>query len=140
QGALEIKEGEGGEHTLVRGARAEAGFQGLPSTLEQLLGDRLRELPTEEHEIVDWLAIAGGPLAVTDLSALSHRPDDEAIVRLCARGLCDRKGDVVDFRHPLTRDVAYLEISPPDRVRMHRGLGEHHAQTSIARGLSAAIV
>jgi len=141
QGALEIREVEGGEgHVLVRGERAESGFQGLPSTLEQLLGDRLRELPQEEHAIVDWLAIAGGPLGMADLAALSDREDDEAIVRLCARGLCDRKGDLVDFRHPLARDVAYIEISPPDRVRMHRALGEHLAETSIARGLSAAIV
>ncbi len=140
QGALEIREVEGEGMELVRGERAEAGFQSLPSTLEQLLGDRLRELPNEEHAVVDWLAIAGGPLAMGDLFALSGRPEDEAIMRLCARGLCDRKGELVDFRHPLTRDVAYLEIAPGDRVRMHRGLGEHLAQTSIARGLSAAIV
>lgn len=139
QGALEIREADGG-HELVRTERAEAGFQSLPSTLEQLLGDRLRELPVEEHAIVDWLAIAGGPLAMNDLVALAGRADDEAIVRLCARGLCDRKGDVIDFRHPLTRDVAYIEIEPETRVRLHRGLGERLAQTSLARGLSAAIV
>ncbi len=140
QGALEIREVEGEGHELMRGERAEAGFQGLPSTLEQLLGDRLRELPAEEHAVVDRLAIAGGPLAMSDLFALSGRPEDESIMRLCARGLCDRKGELVDFRHPLTRDVAYLEIAPGDRVRMHRALGEHLATTSIARGLSAAIV
>ena len=71
---------------------------------------------------------------------LSERTDDEAIVRLCARGLCDRKGELVDFRHPLTRDVAYAALDPLDRARMHRALGEHLAETSLARGLSAAIV
>ena len=125
---------------LARTDRGDAGFGALPSTLEQLLGDRIRELPAEEHAVVDWLAIAGGPLPLEDILKLAARHDDEAIVRLCARGLCDRKGEQVDFRHPLTRDVAYAALDPQDRVRMHRDLGDHLAGTPLARGLSAAIV
>jgi serine/threonine protein kinase/tetratricopeptide (TPR) repeat protein len=143
RGALEIREteGEAGERVavLARTDRADAGFRALPSTLEQLLGDRIRELPVEEHVVVDWLAIAGGPLGLADVLKLTHG-SEEAIVRLCARGLCDRKGELVDFRHPLTRDVAYAELEPGARVQMHRDLGEHLAGTSLARGLSAAIV
>jgi serine/threonine protein kinase/tetratricopeptide (TPR) repeat protein len=144
RGALEIreKEVEGGEReaVLARTDRADAHFKGLPSTLEQLLGDRIRELPPGEHAVVDWLAIAGGPLPLPDVLKLTGAGDDEAVVRLCARGLCDRRGDLVDFRHPLTRDVAYVELDPVDRVRMHRTLGDHLADTSLGRGLSAAIV
>jgi serine/threonine protein kinase/tetratricopeptide (TPR) repeat protein len=144
RGALEIREteAEGGERgaVLARTERAEAGFRAMPSTLEQLLGDRIRELPLEEHAVVDWLAIAGGPLPIADLFKLTGKGDEEAIVRLCARGLCDRKGEQVDFRHPLTRDVAYIEVDPPRRVEMHRMLGEHLAGTSLGRGVSAAIV
>ncbi len=144
RGALEIREteGEGGERVavLARTDRADAGFRALPSTLEQLLGDRIRELPVGEHAVVDWLAIAGGPLSVGDVLKLTQSTEDEAVVRLCARGLCDRKGELVDFRHPITRDVAYAELEPEARVRMHRALGEHLAGTSLARGLSAAIV
>ncbi len=144
KGSLEIREveGEGGEtsHALTRTEGAEAGFQGLPSTLEQLLADRIHELPREERDVINWLAIAGGPLSTFDLVKLAKTKDEEAAVRLCARGLCDRKGDLVDFRHPLTRDVAYQGIDPIDRTRMHRALGEHLAETSLARGLSAAIV
>ena len=144
RGALEIRENEveGGdrEAVLARTDRADAGFKGLPSTLEQLLGDRIRELPPEEHAVVDWLAIAGGPLLLADVLKLTSAADDEAVVRLCARGLCDRRGDLVDFRHPLTRDVAYVELDPVDRVRMHRTLGDHLGGTSLGRGLSAAIV
>jgi serine/threonine protein kinase/tetratricopeptide (TPR) repeat protein len=143
RGTLEIKEVlEGGEahHVLARTRGGEGGFQGLPQTLEQLLGDRVRELPAEEHAIVDWLAIAGGPLVAADLIKLMRDQGEEALIRLCARGLCDRKGESVDFRHPLTRDVAYLALEPTDRVQMHRALGEHLGRTSLARGLSAAIV
>ena len=145
RGALEIREthvSEQGERVsvLAKTERADAGFRELPSTLEQLLGDRLHELPPEEHTIIHWLAIAGGPLPLVDVIKLTGSHADEAVVRLCARGLCDRKGEMVDFRHPLTRDVAYAELGPDDRSRMHRMLGEHLARTSLARGVSAAIV
>jgi serine/threonine protein kinase/tetratricopeptide (TPR) repeat protein len=144
RGALEIRERrtETGERAaaLVRSLREDAGFSALPSTLEQLLGDRIRELPPAEHRVVDWLAIAGGPLAAADVVKLMAAGNDEAIVRLCARGLCDRKGELVDFRHPITREVAYGALDADERVRMHRSLGEHLANTSLARGLSAAIV
>jgi len=144
RGALEIREAEaaGGERVavLARTERADAGFRALPSTLEQLLGDRIRELPPEEHAVVDWLAIAGGPLTLGDVHELTSGANDETVVRLCARGLCDRKGELLDFRHPLTRDVAYVALDPEERVRMHRRLGEHLAKTSLARGVSAAIV
>jgi eukaryotic-like serine/threonine-protein kinase len=157
RGILEIR-----DDTLVRPHGTDLDSMGLPSTLEQLLADRIQELPGPEHVVVDWLAIAGGPLGLADLAMLNvraaqHRsaaPDDaasdlsesmlraseDAIMRLCARGLCDRKGDVLDFRHPLTRDVAYAALEPMTRSRMHRALGQHLAETSLARGVSAAIV
>lgn len=147
RGMLEIREDE-----LVRPHGADLDAMGLPSTLEQLLADRIHELPGPEHVIVDWLAIAGGPLGLLDLAKLNeraghstpesrtHRKTEEAITRLCQRGLCDKKGDVLDFRHPLTRDVAYASLDGTTRARMHRTLGEHLAETSLARGVAAAIV
>ena len=140
RGTLEIVERSEGRHELVRHERPGERNEALPSTLEQLIGDRLRELPLAEHDVVDWLAVAGGPLTETDILALARLPDDEAITRLCARGLCDRRAGSVDFRHPLARDVAYLALDLPKRARMHLSLGEHLSRTPLARGLSAAIV
>ena len=141
RGALEIREPEGaGEGGHVLAYAKKEGAPKLPSTLEQLLGDRLRELPTEEHAIVDWLAIAGGPLAAAEIEVLTKQEHEDSIVRLCARGVCDRKGELVDFRHPLTRDVAYAALVPQERQDMHRTLGEYLAKTPLGRGLSAAIV
>jgi len=141
RGALEIIEPDGGESVLVRrddriGQHADA----LPSTIEQLVGDRLSELPSAEHDVVDWLAVAGGPLSKGDLMGLTRLAGDEAISRLCARGLCEGRGKLIDFRHPLARDVAYNALEPVHRARMHRRLGEHLATSALARGLSAAIV
>ena len=154
RGVLEIR-----DDALLRPHGADLDSMGLPSTLEQLLADRIQELPGPEHVIVDWLAIAGGPLGLADLGKLNARAqqrdasepsdeatsrairaNDDAILRLCARGLCDRKGDILDFRHPLTRDVAYNALDTTTRARMHRALGEHLSETSLARGVSAAIV
>jgi eukaryotic-like serine/threonine-protein kinase len=140
RGTLEIVERGDGRHELVRHERPGDRRESLPSTLEQLIGDRLRELPGAEHDVVDWLAVAGGPLAEAELLALARLSEDEAITRLCARGLCDRKSGSVDFRHPLARDVAYLALDPRNRARMHLLLGEHLARTPLGRGLSAAIV
>ncbi|NUP05637.1 MAG: protein kinase [Polyangiaceae bacterium] len=140
RGTLEIVERADGRHELRRNERVADRAEALPSTLEQLIGDRIRELPSAEHDVVDWLAVAGGPLLEADILALTRTENDEAMTRLCARGLCDRKQGVVDFRHPLARDVAYLALDAGSRVRMHRLLGEHLATTPLAQGLSAAIV
>jgi eukaryotic-like serine/threonine-protein kinase len=133
--------GAGLERTsaLVRTEQGDLG-QELPSTLEQLVADRLQELPREERVIVDWLAVAGGPLHEKEIGELSSILSDDPITRLCARGMCDRKGNAIDFRHPLIRDVAYAALGGDLRVRMHAELGELLAETPLARGLSAAVV
>ena len=148
RGTLEIREtspdgdaaGQGKVHTLIRTAPEGSTAASLPSTLEQLVGDRLSELPKEERAVVEWLAIAGGPLSTSELGSLLRTTSEDAIMRLCARGLCDRKGDAIDFRHLLTRDVAYAALGGVARARMHHALGELLADGKLARGLSAAIV
>ena len=57
RGVFEIHERDDGEQELVRVERA--GDAELPSTLEQLIADRLNELPHSERAVVEWLAIAG---------------------------------------------------------------------------------
>ncbi|MFO0665159.1 MAG: protein kinase [Polyangiaceae bacterium] len=143
RGVLEIHEyGEGGENvpTLVRTERGEELGDGLPSTLEQLLLDRMRELPSDERELADWIAVAGGPLRVDDLLELSSVLGDEPMGRLCARGVCERRGEVLDFRHPLTREVLYAALDPQNRVFMHGELGEHLSKAGNSTGLAAAMI
>lgn len=141
RGDLEIRErGEGQEPELVRTERGSEGKVSLPSTLEQLIADRLNELPAGEHAIVQWLAVTGGPLSAGDLRELAGPEAEEATVRLCARGLCDDRGDVYDVRYPLTRDVAYVAIEPEQRETMHRTLGMLLSKRHASEGLGAAIV
>jgi eukaryotic-like serine/threonine-protein kinase len=141
RGTLEVREGaEGGSARLVRVSRVGGDAGVLPSTLEQLIADRLNDLPLEEHAVVLWLAVCGGPMTLNDLSALAGPEAEDSVVRLCARGLCDDKGDMVDVRHPLTRDVAYRALEARNRARMHRLIGDRLAKTHAVKGLNAAIV
>ncbi len=140
RGALELQPGPDGEGELVR---IEQGQVPLPSTLEQILGDRLRELSTSERALVDWLSVAGGPLSLATLRELmpaDERDEEEvAVSRLCARGLCDQRGDQLDVRHSITRDVAYQALEPARRQRLHRRFGELLRQTGAVEGLAAAV-
>ncbi len=140
RGRFEIHERKGGGQELVSVERPGEEPLPLPSTLEQLIADRLNELPIEEQLIVEWLAVAGGPLETDDLLALGGSATEDAVMRLCARGLCEQKGELTDVRHPLTRDVAYRALERRRRVRMHRQLGEHLGRTPLGKGLTAAIV
>ena len=139
RGLLEIRDREGVQE-LVQVERLGDASLSLPSTLEQLIADRLNELPPEEQAVIEWLAVAGGPLGLSDLSVISGEDPADAVSRLAARGLCELKSDTIDVRHPLTRDVAYRALERRRRVRMHRRLGEHLAGTALAKGLTAAIV
>jgi predicted ATPase len=140
RGRFEIHEREGGGQELVAVERPGETVLPLPSTLEQLIADRLNELPVEEQAVIEWLAVAGGPLGTEDLFALEGRESEEAVMRLCARGLCEQKGELTDVRHPLTRDVAYRALDRRRRVRMHRKLGEYLGRSPLGKGLTAAIV
>ncbi len=140
RGVLELRTSESGRLVLLRNMPPEEMQAPLPSTLEQLIADRLSELPQPEHHIIDWLAVARGPLSPTDLAALAGDNSVDAVARLCARGLCDQSRHSVDVRHPLTRDVAYHSIDPDTRRLMHQRLGEHLMQLGESSGLEAALV
>jgi len=140
RGGVDYSPGPDGAQRLTRVAGSDSAAQTLPSTLEQLIADRLNELPAEEHRVIAWLAVAGGPLSAAELDALMECEAEETVARLCARGLCDAQADSVDLRHPLVRDVAYLGVEEIERCQMHCRLGERMAEAPLARGLGAAIV
>ncbi len=140
RGALELRDRPDGTLELVRTESGASPAASLPSTLEQLIADRLNELPEDEQAIIEWLAISGGPLNQDTLDNLLDRDSTDTVARLCARGLCEMKGSAVDVRLPLTRDVAYLSIPTGSRVAMHRKLGELLAETPMGEGLRAAVV
>lgn len=140
RGTLELRPDAANGMTLVRRTEQHDEVAALPSTLEQLIADRLNELSPEDKSVIDWLAVNGGPLQVSELSALVGDTVDAPIKRLVARGLCVQQPEVLDVKHPLTRDVAYAALSSSDRAAMHQQVGERLAGSPLARGLNAAIV
>ncbi|MBP9114611.1 MAG: tetratricopeptide repeat protein, partial [Polyangiaceae bacterium] len=140
RGSLELREEVVGTKRIKALAKREGVQVVLPTTLEQLLGDRLHELPSEEQRVVDWLAVSGMPLSLVELSILVGESVEVAITRLCARGVAINTDDAIDFRHPLTRDVAYASLSFAERVQMHRALGELLAKGARHKGINAALV
>jgi serine/threonine protein kinase/tetratricopeptide (TPR) repeat protein len=146
RGALEIvdAEAEGGDSEERRGARLvrnhDRDGDDLPSTLEQALSLRLAELPHDERSIVDWLAAAGGAILTGELELLQGGFADDAIARLCARGMVDARGDELDFRHPLLRDVANATMPPRERVDRNLRFADYRALLSNYRGVQAVAV
>lgn len=140
RGTLELNADSSGGTILVRQSERQEDGLALPSTLEQLIADRLNELPPEDKTVIDWIAVSGGPLQLTELSALSGENVQSAVQRLVSRGLCALDQDSLDVKHPLTRDVAYGALSPGDRAAMHQQIGESLSRSSFTKGLNAAIV
>lgn len=138
RGVLEIHE-ENGQQVLER-VDVAGSVVALPTTLEQLIADRLTELSEGEQELLDWIAVAGGPLRVEDLKQLHGEETEQILARLGARGITSFGEGSVDVQHPLTRDVAYRSIGAEKRRDLHRGLGELLAAGSQSRGIQAAVV
>lgn len=139
RGVLEIQETSEGDQRLER-VDVAGSVLALPSTLEQLIADRLTELSESEEQLLDWIAVASGPLTVTDLKQLFGEETESVLARLGARGITEVVDGQVDVQHPLTRDVAYRSIGPQHRCQLHRGLGELLAAGSHSKGIQAAVV
>lgn len=145
RGALEILDADAttddherrGAH-LVR--RHERDGDDLPSTLEQALSLRLAELPPDERAIVDWLAVSGGAILTGELELLHGGFADDAIARLGARGIIDTRGDELEFRHPLLRDVANATMPARERVERNMAIAQYRSLLSNYRGLQAVTV
>ena len=92
-----------------------------------------RELPGREHVVVDWLAIAGGPLAVD--RSREARAADPTRTPSCASA---RAGSAIARATSSTSATRSRATSPTRRStptsasRMHRALGEHLAD-DVAR-------
>ena len=109
-------------------------MNGLPSTLEQLLADRIQELPAEEHAVVDWLAIAGGPLCLDRPRQARRRRPTTKPSSASARAACATAKGSTSTSGTRSRATSPTQaLDPAARTRMHRELGEH-----LARDLAGA--
>ena len=132
------------EELLV--AEAVPGSSRLPSTLREILLARLAALADPARDVVNMVAIAGRRIDHDLLAGVAA--DDPDRVDAALRDAIGAQIIVVDrgaggadgyaFRHALLAEVAYDELLPGERRRLHRALAEALAATPAPTGGSAA--
>lgn len=113
-------------------ARAQsAGVEHTPSTLLQLVRERVEQLPEHAADVLRWGAVLGHAVDVERLEALSalqldelmaalERLEHSALLRIDATRLQQR----YVFSHGVVREAVYDELSHPRRRLMHRRVAQ----------------
>lgn len=102
----------------------------LPPKVYTVISNRLAQLASETREIVGVAAIIGRAFTTDVLAAASDLGEDAlagALDELWRRRIvreADCGGQAFDFSHDKIRDVAYAEISPFQRRRLHLRVGQ----------------
>jgi tetratricopeptide (TPR) repeat protein len=111
---------------LERGSTEELG---LPETLQGIIAARLDGLAQDEKEILRDAAVIGkvfwvGALGRSgDAATTLHALERKGFVRRQRRTSVEGETELA-FAHALVRDVAYGQISRPDRATKHRYVAE----------------
>ena len=111
------------EHMFVPQTRAP---HTLPTGVRVVIAGRLAQLSPPARELAALAAVVGREFSLDILTHASHS-DEESIVRaldeLWERGIVREQGSMTyDFTHDKLREVAYDEISMPQRQLWHRRL------------------
>ncbi len=100
----------------------------LPTSLRELLVERLERLPPQGAELVRWAAVLGSPFSATRLQAVAELPPMDFLQSL---DLLERHGmlrvsgeDEYRFSHDLVRPAVLTTLSAPRRKLMHLRIAE----------------
>jgi DNA-binding winged helix-turn-helix (wHTH) protein/predicted ATPase len=121
-------------------AQLRPGGDGVPGTLQQMIGQQLDRLPAEARRVLEAASVVGADFSTAAVAAaLDEREDrvDEHCEALAGRGRFLRSrgvdagaaGDVAgryEFIHALHRQVLYERLSATRRARLHRRIGAWH--------------
>ena len=101
----------------------------LPETLQGIIAARLDGLTQDEKELLRDAAVIGKVFWVGalgrdgDAAAILHGLERKGFVRRQRRTSVEGEAELA-FAHALVRDVAYGQISRPDRVEKHRRIAQ----------------
>ncbi len=111
----------------------------LPETTHDLVAWRLASLPPETRQLLDLLAVAGGPLSADALRLACGLPAEgflELVDDLMTHGLAvETAGGQIDLSHHLLREALLHRLSGLRRRSLHR----HLAQALESSGASLAL-
>ena len=100
---------------------------GTVAGADQVLTPRLRGAGWDAAVVLGVLAVAGRPIAVSDLDALEGWPRarvEEAVAELVRRGLVSESAGTVRLGHDLIREAAIADLPEDARRDLHRRFAE----------------
>jgi DNA-binding SARP family transcriptional activator len=100
----------------------------IPNKVQAVISGRLAQLSAPAREVA-YLAAAIGRAFTLDLLIQAGHTDDESIVRaleeLCQKRIVqEHSPNNYDFTHDKLREIAYIEISGPQRWLLHRRVAQ----------------
>ena len=119
-----IERAEGNPLFIIELARARPGGapSDLPITLKGIIGARLDELPKQDRELLQRVAVVGETFTADDATLLTGREIDDvqkALERLADRLHLRRAPGGMRFDHALVHDVAYGRLTTAERMQLH---------------------
>jgi DNA-binding CsgD family transcriptional regulator len=115
-------------------ARAEP--DSTPAEFTAAIAQRLAQLPDAARDLVALVAVAGRPLPMSDVVALSGQRLERAVADATEAGLIVATGQSLTVRHDLVGEAVHAAIGP--RVRaLHRQFADYYL-TIIGEPLIAA--
>jgi tetratricopeptide (TPR) repeat protein len=134
-----VERAEGNPLFIVELARARAGREDLPLTLQGALGARLDELPPPDRALLSAAAVAGERFTAADAAFLAQREvthAGRALARLADLHFLDLSEEGYRFHHGLVRDVAYGRLLSAERMRAHARYARERVHPEDAASLA----
>ncbi|HEU4673976.1 MAG TPA: AAA family ATPase [Candidatus Limnocylindrales bacterium] len=119
---------------IERGRSAADGMPAVPASLEDLVRERIGQLPSAGREVALHAAALSAPTRPLIRAAVGDAAAADGLEAGVAAGVLVVDGDAVRFSHPLLRAAVYDAASPSERVAAHRTIAavvddlEEHAR------------
>jgi tetratricopeptide (TPR) repeat protein len=107
---------------LVVAAQEAGGVESLPGSVESLMTARIDRLPTELREVLREVSVLGYSFP-RDLAAAVLTSGEPELLEELSEFLSD-EGDVIRFRHAMSRDAAYGGLAYRRRHQLHAVAGD----------------
>ena len=136
-----IERAEGNPLFIIELARARkiSATPEVPITLMGIIGARLDELPRQDRELLQCVAVVGETFTVGDAILLSGRePADvaSALDRLAELLYLRPVPGGLRFHHALVHDVAYGRLATAERMQLHARYARHGVPPGDAETLA----
>lgn len=106
----------------------------MPLTVAALFGSKVRKMPAQTIDLLEYCACMGNRFSPIDLSVIKEVPlldTFETLKSALAQGLLMESKDDLQFVHDRVQEAVLITISPKNRTKIHWTIG-NHLLTTIA--------